>query len=115
MSKQNVVKKVQSAVGEGVSQEQIGSVFDATFEVLSNLEEEQRCRIKDFGTFKVKKRAARPGTSLKTKKKITIPARLAMTFKLSTTFKDSLNAPAKKKAAPKKKAAKKSAKKAKKK
>ena len=104
MSKQNVVKKVSSA-NDDVTQEQVGSVFDAVFNVISNLEEDQVCRIKDFGSFKVKRRAARKGTSLTSGKQIDIPERLAMTFKLATAFKESLNT------APKKKAAKKPAKK----
>ncbi|MAD60900.1 MAG: hypothetical protein CMH49_05225 [Myxococcales bacterium] len=106
MSKQNVVKKVSSAVVD-VTQEQAGAVFDAVFDTLAGLEEDQVCRIKDFGTFKVKRRKARSGTDLKTKKRIEIPSKLAMTFKLATAFKESINvkkkAPAKKKAAAKKK------------
>ena len=111
MSKQNVVKKVSGAVAD-VTQDQVGSVFDAVFNVLGGLEKDQSCRIKDFGTFKVKLRAARTGTSLKDRKPIKIPPRLAMTFKLAGAFKESINtapkkkakkAPAKKKAAKKKK------------
>jgi DNA-binding protein HU-beta len=101
MSKQNVVKKVSSAVSD-VTQEQVGSVFDAVFGSLSGLEEDQVCRIKDFGSFKVKRRAARTGTSLQSGKQIKIPSRLAMTFKLATAFKESVNTAPKKKAAKKK-------------
>jgi nucleoid DNA-binding protein len=114
MSKQNVVKKVSGAVAD-VTQDQVGSVFDAVFDVLGGLAQDQSCRIKDFGTFKVKLRAERTGTSLKDRKPIKIPPRLAMTFKLAGAFKESINAaPAKKaaKKAPAKKApAKKAAKK----
>ena len=113
MSKQNVVKKVSGAVAD-VTQDQVGSVFDAVFGVLGGLEKDQVCRIKDFGSFKVKLRAARTGTSLKTGESIQIPERLAMTFKLATAFKESINAAPKKKAAkkaPAKKAAKKATKK----
>ena len=46
--------------------------------------ENQKCQIKDFGTFKVKRRAPRKGVSLKTGKAIKIPSRLAMTFKMSS-------------------------------
>ena len=106
MSKQNVVKKVSSA-NDDMTQEQVGSVFDAVFGVISGLEEDQVCRIKDFGSFKVKRPAARKGTSLTSGKQIDIPERLAMTFKLATAFKESINAAPKKKAAKKKPAKKK--------
>ena len=44
-----------------------GAVFDAVFDTLAGLEEDQVCRIKDFRTFKVKRRKAR-SHRLKTKK-----------------------------------------------
>ncbi len=111
MSKQNVVKKVSSA-NDDVTQDQVGAVFDAVFGVISGLEEDQVCRIKDFGSFKVKRRAARKGTSLTPdRKQIDIPERLAMTFKLATAFKESINSAPKKAKKAAKKPAKKKAKK----
>ena len=117
MSKQNVIKKVQESLDADVTQKDIGAVFNAVFDVLGDLNEEQSCRIRDFGIFRVKLRQERRGSTIaspgKPAKKITIPARLAMTFKISKKFKDDLpsaskkKAAAKKKAAPKKKAAKK--------
>ena len=123
MSKQNVIKNVQDSLDIDATQKDIGAVFNAIFDVLGDLDEEQSCRIRDFGIFKVKLRKERKGSTIgKPAKKITIPARLAMTFKISKKFKDDLpaaatatsakkKAPAKKKAATKKKAAKKKAKK----
>lgn len=120
MSKQNVIKRVQDSLGaDQVTQQQVGAVFGAVFDVLSDLDQEQSCRVRDFGIFKVKHRQARTGSSIAPKgqkaKQIKIPARLAMTFKISKNFKDSLpavegattakKAPAKKKAAAKKKTA----------
>ena len=126
MSKQNVIKRVQDSIGaDEITQQEINAVFGATFDVLGDLNEEQSCRIRDFGIFKVKLRQAREGSSIATSdkpaKKIPIPARLAMTFKISKNFKEALpavetetaapttkkKAPAKKKAAKKKAAAKK--------
>jgi DNA-binding protein HU-beta len=105
MAKQDVIKKVQEAMGGGATQDQIGKVLDATFIALQGLIKDQSCRIKDFGTFKVKERAARTGIELSTKKKIKIPARNAMTFKIAPSFKEELNPPKKKaKAKAKKKA-----------
>ena len=106
MAKQDVIKAVHEKMGGTVSQENIGKVLDATFDAIKGLEKDQSCRIKDFGTFKVKERAARKGTSIgkdgKAGKQIDIPARLAMTFKMASNFKEALNTPAPKKAAAKK-------------
>ena len=107
MAKQDVIKAVQEKMGGTVSQEAIGKVLDATFEVIKGLGKDASCRIKDFGTFKVKERAARTGKPIKGGAPIQIPARLAMTFKMSPSFKGALNpAPAAAKAAEPKKAAK---------
>jgi len=91
MTKQDVIKKVKESMGGSLTQEQIGKVLDATFSTIRDLEQDQSCRIKDFGTFKVKERAARAGVKLGTKEAIQIPARLAMTFKMSSSFKKDLN------------------------
>ena len=106
MAKQDVIKAVHEKMGGTVSQENIGKVLDATFGAMKTLNKDQSCRINDFGTFKVKERAARKGAAVGGKgKTIDIPARLAMTFKMATKFKESLNAPKKaaKKATKKKK------------
>jgi nucleoid DNA-binding protein len=118
MAKQDVIKKVYDHFNTAdskreLSQDIIAKILDATFDAISELEENQKCQIKDFGTFKVKRRAPRKGVALppkgdssKEKKMIEIPSRLAMTFKMSSSFKEALN-PAKK--APAKKAAAKKA------
>jgi len=116
MSKQKIVKRVQDTLGAETSAKQIEDVLGAVFAVIGNLDEGQSCRIRDFGVFKVKKRGERKGTSLpsasgKKSKTTTIPARLAMTFKISKKFKEMINpepAPVKKKAKKAKKAKKKS-------
>ena len=88
MSKQNVIKNVQDSLDIDATQKDIGAVFNAIFDVLGDLDEEQSCRIRDFGIFKVKLRKERKGSTIgKPAKKITIPARLAMTFKISKKFK----------------------------
>jgi len=96
MSKQNIVSRVQSALGEDskVNQRHIEAVLGAVFDTLGDLEEDQSCRIRDFGVFKVKRREARQGNPVGKNAKdgglIEIPARLAMTFKVSKQFKESL-------------------------
>ena len=121
MSKQTVIKRVQESLKANdamgnVTQKNISDIFDATFDVIGGLGEAESCRIRDFGVFTVKKREARKGNAVGTNAKgpITIPARLAMTFKVSKGFKEAIPQPeppkAKKKAA-KKKAAKKKKKK----
>ena len=91
MSKQNVIKRVQESLNdENVTQQQIGAVFNAVFDTLGDLEQDQSCRIRDFGIFKVKRREAREGSKIGGKGTVQIPARLAMTFKISKNFKDAL-------------------------
>jgi len=114
MSKQNVINRVQESLNdESVTQQQIGAVFNAVFETLSDLDQDQSCRIRDFGIFKVKRREAREGSKIGGEGTVQIPARLAMTFKISKNFKDALPVPVTetKKKAPKKAAKKKAAKK----
>ena len=91
MAKQDVIKAVQEKMGGTVSQEAIGKVLDATFDVIKDLGKDASCRIKDFGTFKVKERAARTGKPIKGGAAIAIPARLAMTFKMAPSFKSAMN------------------------
>jgi len=118
MSKQNVIKRVQESLKENdaadqVTQKNISDVFDAAFDVIGGLGEAESCRIRDFGVFTVKKREARKGNAVGAnagKGPIMIPARLAMTFKISKGFKEAIpqpSAPKAKKKAAKKKAAKK--------
>lgn len=107
MAKQDVIKAVHEKLNAGkrdLTQDTISKILDATFGAISGLEENQKCQIKDFGTFKVKRRAPRKGVALKSKKEIEIPSRLAMTFKMSSSFKEELNPAKKAKKAPAKKA-----------
>ena len=113
MAKQDIIKAVHEVVGDRVNQKVIEKILDATFTAISGLEEEQSCRIKDFGTFKVKRRAARkitlPNAPKGKAKPVEVPSRLAMTFKMSSKFKEALNAEAPKAKKTAKKAAKKKA------
>jgi nucleoid DNA-binding protein len=121
MSKQQIVKRVQEKLDMGEDGQQVENVLDAVFQVIGDLNEDQSCRIRDFGVFKVKQRKARKATPPPRKGsaervEIEIPAHLAMTFKISKKFKERINptaapatkAKAKKTAAKKKKKAKKS-------
>ncbi len=74
--------------------------------VMGALEKGEKVQLVGFGTFEVRKRAARAGRNPRTKEVIQIPASQVPVFKPGKDFKDVVNkpaAPAKKKAAPKKK------------
>lgn len=67
----------------------VETVFDAMADVLLNGDE---IRIPEFGTFKVKERAARVGHNPQTGAKIEIPACKVATFKQAKALKELLNA-----------------------
>lgn len=62
----------------------IGSVEEA-------LKSEEKVVLVGFGTFEVRKRAARKGRNPQTKKEITIPASKAPVFKAGKVLKDKVN------------------------
>ena len=55
------------------------------------LYEGNQVRISDFGTFEIRKRAARTGRNPKTGETIEIPASKAVGFKASKTLKEAVN------------------------
>ena len=54
------------------------------------IKKDGECRYPGFGTFKLKKRAARMGINPRTQEKIKIKASKTVGFKPSSTFKDKL-------------------------
>ena len=65
---------------------------DALFEaVTEGLKKEGKVAIVGFGTWAVKKRAARTGINPLTKESIKIPAKMAVSFKAGSKLKDAVN------------------------
>jgi len=76
----------------GMTRAQATGVVDTVFgTIVGALKQGDPVRVKDFGTFKVKQRAARTGVNPATGKKIQIKASKAAGFTASKTLKAELN------------------------
>ena len=89
MNKAELINSV--AVSAGVSKKQAEAVISATFEAITaTMQEGDKVQLVGFGSFEVKKRAARVGRNPKTKESIEIPASVVPVFKAGKALKDSV-------------------------
>lgn len=89
MTKPEFVAKVAEAAGTSkVDAEKVVNASIATIE--KALSKGESVQFVGFGTFEVRKRAARTGINPKTKEKIKIPAKKAVAFKVGKKLKDSV-------------------------
>ena len=82
-----------AAVAEktGMSKKDTEAVIVATMGTITEaLKEEEKVQLVGFGSFEVKKRAARTGLNPKTKESIAIPASKAPVFKAGKALKDAV-------------------------
>ena len=90
MGKQELVEVV--AAKAGLTKADANRALDAALEgIKSGLKKEGKVTLVGFGTFAVKKRAARDGINPLTKKPLHIPAKNAVSFKAGSKLKDALN------------------------
>ena len=74
-----------------VSKKDAEAVISATLETITaTLKEGDKVQLVGFGSFEVKKRAARMGRNPKTKESIEIPASVVPVFKAGKALKDSV-------------------------
>ena len=74
-----------------VSKKDAEAVISATLETITAaLKEGDKVQLVGFGSFEVKKRAARMGRNPKTKESIEIPASVVPVFKAGKALKDSV-------------------------
>ena len=74
-----------------VSKQDAEAVISATLETITAaLKEGDKVQLVGFGSFEVKKRAARMGRNPKTKESIEIPASVVPVFKAGKALKDSV-------------------------
>ncbi len=79
------------AKGTGLKKSEAGKALDAIIETIeSELKKGGDVRLVGFGTFSVRKRAARNGRNPQTGKAIKIAARKAPAFKAGKTFKEAI-------------------------
>ena len=89
MNKAELINSV-AATAE-VSKKEAEAVITATLDAITAaLKEGDKVQLVGFGSFEVKKRAARIGRNPKTKEAIEIPASKAPAFKPSKALKDAL-------------------------
>jgi len=89
MTKADLVSAV--AAKAGLTKKQAGEVLDEILaEIKKAVKKEGRLALPDFGTFAVKKRAARTGRNPKTGGEIQIKASKTVRFKPAPVFKKSL-------------------------
>ena len=75
-----------------LSKKDAEAAITATFEAITEaLQQEEKVQLVGFGSFEVKKRAARIGRNPKTKESIEIPASVVPVFKAGKALKDSVS------------------------
>ena len=89
MNKAELINAVAAAAD--VSKKDAEAVISATLEAITGaLKEGEKVQLVGFGSFEVKKRAARTGLNPRTKQTIAIPASKAPVFKAGKALKDAV-------------------------
>ncbi len=89
MNKAELINAVAAAAE--VSKKDAEAVLTATLDAITDaLKEGDKVQLVGFGSFEVKKRAARIGRNPKTKESIEIPASVVPVFKAGKALKDSV-------------------------
>ncbi|MEO0179852.1 MAG: HU family DNA-binding protein [candidate division WOR-3 bacterium] len=90
MNKQQLINTIASKAG--ITKKDAGRALDAFINaVKETLKKGEEIRLVGFGTFQVRKRAARPGRNPQTKKPIQIPAKKVPAFRASSELKKIVN------------------------
>ena len=90
LTKKDLVNIVYMQIGfsKSISENLINEFFSL---LISNLIEEKKLKISNFGTFSIKLKKSRIGRNPKTKEEKTISQRNVVLFKPSKEFKDLIN------------------------
>ena len=89
MNKAELINSV--AASADVSKKEAEAVVSATFDAITAaLKDGDKVQLVGFGSFEVKKRAARVGRNPKTKESIEIPASVVPVFKAGKALKDAV-------------------------
>ena len=91
MTKAELIVSVAHMVDRNLSKKAVGEVIDALFtQLMKGLKKDKRFSYPGFGTFSVRKRAARMGRNPRTNDAIRIPAHKTVVFTPSKSFKGKL-------------------------
>ena len=90
MTKAEIIARIDGKVG--LSKNHVSDVVEATFEIIKScLEKGANVKISGFGSFVVRSKNPRRGRNPKTGEEIIIKGRRVLTFKASTTLKETIN------------------------
>lgn len=91
MNKAELVESVQKALGKDVTKRAADEAVEAVLDsIAKGIKKDKKVQIIGFGTFEVKKRAARQGRNPKTGEAMKIAASKSVGFKPSSVLKNSL-------------------------
>ena len=91
MNKAELVEAVQKALGKDVTKRAADEAVEAVLDsIAKGVKKDKKVQIIGFGTFEVKKRAARQGRNPKTGESMAIAASQSVGFKPSSVLKASL-------------------------
>ena len=89
MTKAEIIARLDGKVGFSKNH---AAVVEATFEIIKScLEKGENVKISGFGNFVVRSKNLRRGRNPKTGEEIIIKGRRVLTFKASTTLKETIN------------------------
>lgn len=91
MTKAELIEKLQKGAGKNLSKKALGDIVDEVFALISkSVKKDKRFVYPGFGTFSVKKRAARMGRNPRTNTPVPIPVTKTIIFKPAPNLKSSL-------------------------
>lgn len=91
MTKAELIEKLQKNAGKELSKKDLSTLLDETFELISkSVKKDKRFVYPGFGTFALRKRAARVGRNPRTGVEIKINATKTITFKPAPNLKSGL-------------------------
>jgi DNA-binding protein HU-beta len=91
MTKAELIEKLQKSSGKDLSKKALGEMVDEVFDLISkSVKKDKRFAYPGFGTFTLRRRAARVGRNPRTGEEIKISASKSVTFKPAPNFKSSL-------------------------
>ena len=91
MTKAELIEKLQKGSGKELSKKKLGELVDEVFDTIAKaVKKEKRFAYPGFGTWSVKKRAARTGRNPRTGDPINIAATKTVTFKPAPNLKNVL-------------------------
>ncbi len=91
MNKTQLVDKIQAKLGENTSKKCAETALKAVLDSISEAVLQEKVQIIGFGTFEMKKRAARTGRNPQTGDTMTIEASQTLGFKPSSVFKTAVS------------------------